>query len=173
VIFINYLEEQLQKSFKINRILDALFKKSFYDLISFIELDLELQSNVEIVSFSKRFKQENQKVEISKNESNGNNNEITGWISKFENNTLKKNFNKILNLNIKWKYNTNKCVDATPLVLETLADKEIILIGSHSNKFFCLDNDGELIWQFKSDDRIESSAIISSCKQFIIFGLIF
>jgi outer membrane protein assembly factor BamB len=175
VIFINYLEEQLKKSFKINRILDALFKKSFYDLISFIELDLELQSNVEIFSVSKRFKQENQKVEISKNESNENNNEITGWISKFENNTVKKNFfsNKILNLNIKWKYNTNKCVDATPLVLETFADKEIILIGSHSNKFFSLNNDGELVWQFKSDDRIESSAIISSCKQFIIFGLIF
>ena len=37
-------------------------------MISFIELDLELQSNVEIVSVSKRFKQENQKVEISKNE---------------------------------------------------------------------------------------------------------
>ena len=71
---------------------------------------------------------------------NENNNEITGWISKFENNTVKKNFfsNKILNLNIKWKYNTNKCVDATPLVLETFADKEIILIGSHSNKFFLL-----------------------------------
>jgi len=173
LVFINCLEEYLQKSLKINRVLDALFKKSFSDLVSFIELDLEQQSNVDqTVSVSKRFKQANQNNELKNASEFIENNEIIGYISKFENNILKSNHfsKKILNLSIKWKFNTNKCVDATPLVLETFDNKEIILIGSHSNKFFCIDNNGNLIWEFKSQDRIESSAIISSCRRFIIYG---
>jgi len=75
-------------------------------------------------------------------------------------------------IEINWTYDTLKCVDATPLLL---IDKEkniqLAFIGSHSYKFVCLNAlTGQLCWLFEAQDRIESSACLSSCGNFVMFG---
>ena len=76
-------------------------------------------------------------------------------------------------LNVRWKFDTLKCVDATPLLLETTLDEyPLIFIGSHSKQFVCLNGStGDLIWKFLAKDRIESSACLSKCGNFVIVGM--
>ena len=74
-----------------------------------------------------------------------------------------------------WKYDTNKCIDATPLVVIENSDEGEehirVYIGSHSKSFFCIDGiTGQLIWKFEAKDRIESSATLSKCGQLVIVG---
>jgi hypothetical protein len=75
-------------------------------------------------------------------------------------------------LNILWKFDTLKCVDATPLVVSKKSyNFPSILIGSHSKQFICVNGlNGTLIWNFFAQDRIESSACVSKCGNFVIFG---
>ncbi len=76
------------------------------------------------------------------------------------------------NLDIKWTYDTFKCVDATPLLLiDKEKNTEFAFIGSHSCKFVCVHaQTGKLCWLFEAQDRIESSACLSSCGKFVMFG---
>ncbi len=79
---------------------------------------------------------------------------------------------KIFDLNVSWKYDTLKCVDATPLIVYKKSyECPLVLIGSHSRQFICVNGvTGSLIWSFAAQDRIESSACISKCGHFVIFG---
>lgn len=73
----------------------------------------------------------------------------------------------------KWKVNTGQCVDASPLlVLDKSRDPiETVYIGSHSGKFFaiCLQT-GRVLWEAQLTDRIESSACLSVCGQYVTVG---
>ena len=75
-------------------------------------------------------------------------------------------------MNILWKFDTLKCVDATPLVVSKKSHNfPSILIGSHSKQFICVNGlNGTSIWNFFAQDRIESSACVSKCGNFVIFG---
>ncbi|NXF45695.1 ACSF4 enzyme, partial [Oceanites oceanicus] len=78
-----------------------------------------------------------------------------------------------LALCIRWKSNTRKCVDASPLVI--IPSKEevsaSVYVGSHSHAMQAIDLDlGEVKWEKNLGDRIESSACISKCGNFIVVG---
>ncbi|VDH90281.1 acyl-CoA synthetase [Mytilus galloprovincialis] len=76
-----------------------------------------------------------------------------------------------LSLNEKWMYNTGKCVDASPLVASLSDGRMAVFIGSHSHKFSAiLFNSGELLWETTLRDRIESSACITLCGEFVVVG---
>ncbi|XP_039555079.1 beta-alanine-activating enzyme isoform X2 [Passer montanus] len=73
----------------------------------------------------------------------------------------------------RWKSNMRKCVDASPLVIIP-AKEEVsasVYIGSHSHAMQAIDLDlGEIKWEKTLGDRIESSACVSKCGNFIVVG---
>ncbi|NWW78922.1 ACSF4 enzyme, partial [Climacteris rufus] len=78
-----------------------------------------------------------------------------------------------LALCVRWKSNTRKCVDASPLVI--IPSKEevsaSVYVGSHSHAMQAIDLDlGEIRWEKTLGDRIESSACVSKCGNFIVVG---
>ncbi|NXF99963.1 ACSF4 enzyme, partial [Sakesphorus luctuosus] len=78
-----------------------------------------------------------------------------------------------LALSVRWKSNTRKCVDASPLVI--IPSKEevssSVYVGSHSHAMQAIDLDlGEIKWEKTLGDRIESSACLSKCGNFIVVG---
>ncbi|NXP32817.1 ACSF4 enzyme, partial [Leiothrix lutea] len=78
-----------------------------------------------------------------------------------------------LALCVRWKSNTRKCVDASPLVIIP-AKEEVsasVYVGSHSHAMQAIDLDlGEIKWEKTLGDRIESSACVSKCGNFIVVG---
>ncbi|KAM3940453.1 beta-alanine-activating enzyme [Leptodactylus fuscus] len=80
---------------------------------------------------------------------------------------------QVLTLQERWRSDTGKCVDASPLiVLSPNKDcARTVYIGSHSHRLQALDLDtGEVIWERVLGDRIESSAAVSKCGNFILLG---
>lgn len=81
-----------------------------------------------------------------------------------------------LALCIRWKSNTRKCVDASPLVIIP-SEEEVsasVYVGSHSHAMQAIDLDsGAIKWEKNLGDRIESSACISKCGNFIVVGTSF
>ncbi|XP_051472492.1 beta-alanine-activating enzyme isoform X2 [Apus apus] len=78
-----------------------------------------------------------------------------------------------LALCIRWKSNTRKCVDASPLVIVPSKEEvsASVYVGSHSHAIQAIDLDlGEIKWEKNLGDRIESSACISKCGNFIVVG---
>ncbi|XP_027532241.1 beta-alanine-activating enzyme isoform X3 [Neopelma chrysocephalum] len=78
-----------------------------------------------------------------------------------------------LALSVRWKSNTRKCVDASPLVV--IPSKEevsaSVYVGSHSHAMQAVDLDlGEIKWEKTLGDRIESSACVSKCGNFVVVG---
>lgn len=170
LIFIDHLEGFLKKfnhKIKINRILDALFRYKFSDLISFVSTEIYQNDSNEIEIPTKKLKSTKEPICIETN------NKVIGWISRFDRQNVPKspnNESKLSDISVKWKYNTSKCIDATPLVIINSDMSQSILVGSHSSKFVCVNNEGDLKWEFNASGRIESSATVSKCKNFIIFG---
>lgn len=77
-----------------------------------------------------------------------------------------------IDVEFEWKIDTQKCVDASPLVV-VMADSssQLVFIGSHSHRFICADIlTGRIRWTFVANDRIESSACVSKCGRFVIVG---
>ncbi|XP_065552996.1 beta-alanine-activating enzyme isoform X1 [Lathamus discolor] len=77
-----------------------------------------------------------------------------------------------LSLCIRWKSNTRKCVDASPLVIIPSSEVSAsVYVGSHSHAMQAIDLDlGEVKWEKNLGDRIESSACVSKCGNFIVVG---
>ena len=65
-------------------------------------------------------------------------------------------------LGVSWKFNMQKCVDSSPLVLITDA-KSVVYAGSHSGLIVCLDADsGVILWSNNVHQHIESPLIASA-----------
>ncbi|XP_076993065.1 beta-alanine-activating enzyme isoform X6 [Tamandua tetradactyla] len=76
-----------------------------------------------------------------------------------------------LELRVRWRSDTGKCVDASPLVIIPASDKSsaTVYIGSHSHRMKAIDlYSGKVKWEQILGDRIESSACISNCGNFVI-----
>ncbi|KAM9742224.1 beta-alanine-activating enzyme isoform 4-T5 [Dama dama] len=74
---------------------------------------------------------------------------------------------------VRWRSDTGKCVDASPLVVIPAIDKSsaTVYIGSHSRIMMAVDlYSGKLKWEQILGDRIESSACVSNCGNFIVVG---
>ncbi|XP_014662072.1 PREDICTED: acyl-CoA synthetase family member 4-like [Priapulus caudatus] len=84
----------------------------------------------------------------------------------------------------RWKYDTGKCVDASPLVAvdgygnfcpceDCLSghSQHVVFLGSHSGRMAAIAlSSGEMLWDIHLPDRIESSACLSACGNFVIVG---
>ncbi|XP_038948861.1 beta-alanine-activating enzyme isoform X2 [Rattus norvegicus] len=74
----------------------------------------------------------------------------------------------------RWRSDTGKCVDASPLlVVAAVGDTSstTVYIGSHSHTVKAVDlHSGEMRWERRVGDRIESSACVSKCGNFIVVG---
>ncbi|NWJ07217.1 ACSF4 enzyme, partial [Crypturellus undulatus] len=78
-----------------------------------------------------------------------------------------------LALRVRWKANTGRCVDASPLLMIPLTDEASasVYVGSHSHAMQAIDLDlGEIKWERNLGDRIESSACVSKCGNYIVVG---
>lgn len=78
-----------------------------------------------------------------------------------------------MELHVRWRLDTGKCVDASPLVVIPSVDKSsaTVYIGSHSHGVVAVDlHTGMVKWEQILGDRIESSACISKCGNFIAVG---
>ena len=81
-----------------------------------------------------------------------------------------------LAMSVDWAVPTGKCVDASPLVARLrggscTAVANVVFIGSHSGLFFAITaSDGQIIWKTQTGGRIESSACLSLCAKFVVFG---
>ncbi|XP_060044010.1 beta-alanine-activating enzyme isoform X2 [Erinaceus europaeus] len=78
-----------------------------------------------------------------------------------------------IELRVRWRTDTGKCVDASPLVVLSAMDKSsaTVYIGSHSHRMMAVDlYSGTVKWEQILEDRIESSACISKCGNFIAVG---
>ncbi|XP_013009782.1 beta-alanine-activating enzyme isoform X3 [Cavia porcellus] len=78
-----------------------------------------------------------------------------------------------MELRVRWRSDTGKCVDASPLVVIPAADNSsaTVYIGSHSGRMKAVDLcSGKVKWEQILGDRIESSACVSVCGNFIIVG---
>ena len=76
-----------------------------------------------------------------------------------------------ITLTIKSKQNLGKCIDASPLVVDSqLLDEPLVLIGCHSRRFVAMTIEGVLKWELVTSDRIESSATLTADGHFCVFG---
>ena len=163
------------ESLNLNKLLDFTLNKTHAQILDYLKVEIESQTNEEFtheVNLVKRVKlTHSDEVDESPNF-------VTSWVSKSQNHLRRSHHRSVSienadsNVTFRWKFNTGKCVDATPLIFlqNSHLSSALIFIGSHSSKFFCLDYFGNLKWQFEAKDRIESSAIISKCQRFVIFG---
>ena len=81
-----------------------------------------------------------------------------------------------------WKVDLSKCIDATPLVVKTSvltlhnvditqSTSHVVFVGSHSGIFVAVDlESGDEIWRRKFPDRIEGSPAVSFCGKFVFVG---
>ena len=74
-----------------------------------------------------------------------------------------------------WQTCLYKCIDASPLVVYSPGRCEgEVFIGSHGHVFMCIRlSDGEVLWERRVGDRIESSAALSACGRYIVVGKLF
>ncbi|XP_023566899.1 acyl-CoA synthetase family member 4 isoform X2 [Octodon degus] len=78
-----------------------------------------------------------------------------------------------MELCVRWRSDTGKCVDASPLVVIPAADNSsaTVYIGSHSHRMKAVElRSGKVKWEQILGDRIESSACVSVCGNFIVVG---
>lgn len=78
-----------------------------------------------------------------------------------------------LTMHIRWTSDLGKCVDASPLLVVPIPDKSsaLVYIGSHSHVIQAIGlHSGKVKWTRNLADRVESSACISKCGNFIVVG---
>ena len=177
ILFLEKLESELMKfhpNIRLNKTLDYLLNNSFSELSNQIEDEINTNNGNDSDRIFKKLKSNHIDTEIISNISCTIKSTFT-YISKLASNLNSSSAEVAcdLNLSIRWKHDTLKCVDATPLiVIDSWTDFPLIFIGSHSKQFVCVNGiNGELIWKFYAQDRIESSACLSKCGKFVIFGM--
>ena len=81
----------------------------------------------------------------------------------------------LVTVTCQWRTCLYKCIDASPLVVNSPGGCEgEVFIGSHGKVFMCIRlSDGEVLWERSVGDRIESSAAISACGTYVIVGEVF
>ena len=81
-------------------------------------------------------------------------------------------FESISGIQFCWKVDLSKCIDASPLIVQTSQEKSnVVFVGSHSGIFVAVHlESGEEIWRRKFPDRIEGSAAVSFCGKFVFVG---
>ena len=77
----------------------------------------------------------------------------------------------VLEMVVKWSYDTGRCVDASPLVVVVDHLQPTVFIGSHSSLFVALCVlSGRCLWKVQLSDRIESSACLTADGAHVVVG---
>lgn len=182
--FIEELNLELKKySFKIktNFLLDILLSGNFLDLFQSLDNKLSELRKIEKRLINEDYPSKKPRIEVQKGFDLDLNSDIICWYSKCNKYLHPKmllSTQDISNIKIenKWRVDLAKCIDASPLVVvkQNSKDQIKVFIGSHSKLFLCVDAlYGQVLWRFYAQDRIESSACISKCGNFIVFGNLF
>ena len=92
-----------------------------------------------------------------------------------ENNFISQNLKELnfspKNLTLHWTYSMNKCIDASPIIVLLDESREYVIIGSHAGLINAYEiTNGQLIWSFQANDRIEGSGAISRNGEFVLIG---
>lgn len=160
------LEHQLHPKLlnKSTEILDVLLHQKFECLVKTVEslITKKIHSPDRLPVKRQKLISLNENENYSTNSSSLNENIICfhSKLNYFFSKKFDFNFNRPLKfeLKINWKYDTLKCVDATPLFAyfkDGDVEHEYVFIGSHSRQFMCLDaNDGNLIWKFEANGSL-------------------
>ncbi|OWZ15067.1 Acyl-CoA synthetase [Phytophthora megakarya] len=92
----------------------------------------------------------------------------TSFTSSVETLELSRSVAAVWQLRSVWRVNLDKCIDASPLVVQRRHSRGIVystwaIVGSHSAQLVCLDvqDAGTEIWKVTLDDRIEACAALS------------
>ncbi len=164
VLFVENLEHKLYPKLlnKSNKILDVLLHEKFENLVQIVESLVNNEMQSPDISAAKKQKLNNATEKYTYSDISLSEN-ILCYYSKL-NHYISNKFNcnqmrqSKLDLKINWKYDTFKCIDATPLIVcFKNQDKvnEYVLIGSHSHQFICLNAiNGDLIWKFETNGKI-------------------
>nr|XP_044986196.1 beta-alanine-activating enzyme [Jaculus jaculus] len=78
-----------------------------------------------------------------------------------------------LALRVRWRSDTGRCVDASPLLVVCAEDKSptTVYVGSHSHTLKAIDlRSGKTRWEQVLGGRIESSACVSKCGNLVVVG---
>ena len=98
-------------------------------------------------------------------------------------------------LRVRWKVNTYKCIDASPVLLSVTSGQHlkdcpellphstsaidnplqgvsgVVYVGSHSHQFLAVEvESGRVLWRSVLGGRVESSACPSHCGKYIAIG---
>lgn len=75
---------------------------------------------------------------------------------------------------INWKSSMIKCIDASPIIILLDEYRQYVIIGSHAGLINAYHiHNGQLIWSFQANDRIEASGTISRNGHFVLVGKYF
>ena len=75
---------------------------------------------------------------------------------------------------LNWKRSMMKCIDASPLIILLDEYRQYVIIGSHAGLINAYQiDDGQLIWSFQTNDRVEASGTISRNGKFVLIGRYF
>lgn len=154
-----------------NKFLEILLHGTFKNLVEFVETNEDVlnENKLQVSHKELNIQPVESKLQYWVNKTASSCNNFYETQSKEMNNDEQLKFE----LNLLWKYDTLKCIDATVMYIETTDNEELVFIGSHSSLFACIDvKSGLERWKFNAEDRIESSACVSKCGKFVIFGTI-
>lgn len=69
-----------------------------------------------------------------------------------------------------WSRDCVKCIDGTPLVIETTQPPRVI-VGSHAGRLYCFEiKTGDILWNTKVKERVEASCVYSPTNQVALTG---
>ena len=176
LLALNFIEKAKQcfPSTNINSLFDLLLHRHFKDMINYlIQPNQQEQSSSQLSTISTFKTQEKQPFQpvwsiqrCSKIFFHSND----GLIEKTSVNFDEKSIPRT-NIKLQWKSSMKKCIDASPVIVLLDQSRHFTIIGSHAGLVHCyrIDN-GELIWSFQANERIEGSGAISRDGKFVMIG---
>ncbi|UJR23756.1 hypothetical protein I4U23_026733 [Adineta vaga] len=175
LLALTFIEEikQIYESTDSNYLFDLVLHKTFEDLIEYInnpqqkKMDEYFSSNLPIDIPIQSDSNQIWSIQRCSKISRHNNNHPMLFYSTFpeESSFLPKT------LKLSWKYSMNKCIDASPLLVLLDDQRQYVIIGSHAGLINAYHiTNGQLIWSFQTNDRIEGSAALSRNGQFVLIG---
>ncbi len=176
LLVLTFIEQIKQCYFSIdtNDLFDLILHKTFKDLIEYINNPYQQEKSNEyfssilpINSIIKSNLNQIWSIERCSKIFFHNNHHLMSKYSSFPN-EFTFSPNKIL---LNWKSSMLKCIDASPLIVLLDEYRQYIIIGSHAGLINAYQiNNGQLIWSFQANDRIEASGTISRNGQFVLIG---
>lgn len=75
-------------------------------------------------------------------------------------------------MEVSWRADLGKCIDASPLLTETSGGRPVVVVGSHSGAVVAVDPEegGKELWRANLPDRVEGSAAVTGDGSGVMLG---